>query len=51
MVGFDVADWSRTPKELEGIDCFAGDGERDAFMARTDILVELLPLTPQTQGI
>ncbi len=30
---------------------FAGDGERDAFLARTDILVSLLPLTPETRGI
>ena len=51
MVGFDVAGWSRTPKELEGIDCFAGDGELDAFLVRTDILVALLPFTPQTKGI
>jgi glyoxylate/hydroxypyruvate reductase len=51
VVGFDVAGWSRTPKELVGVDCFAGAAELDAFLARTDILVALLPLTPQTQGI
>ena len=51
VVGFDVAGWSRTAKELDGIDCYAGAEELDAFLARTDILVTLLPLTPQTQGI
>lgn len=51
MVGFDVAGWSRSAKDIEGIDCFSGTGELDAFLARTDILVVLLPLTPQTQGI
>ena len=51
LVGFDVAGWSRTPKEIEDIDCYAGQDELSAFLARTDILVALLPLTPQTQGI
>lgn len=51
VMGFDVAGWSRTPKELEGIDCFAGAQDLDAFLARTDILVALLPSTPQTKGI
>ena len=50
MTGFDVAGWSRQQKTIEGIECFAGDG-RDAFLARTDILVCLLPLTPETRGI
>ena len=51
VVGFEVAGWSRTPKELDGIECFAGAEELDAFLARTDILVALLPFTPQTKGI
>ena len=50
MTGFDVAGWSRQQKTIEGIECFAGDG-RDAFLARTDILVCLLPLTAETRGI
>ena len=50
MVGFDVAGWSRQDKTIEGIECFSGDG-RDAFLARSDILVCLLPLTPETRGI
>lgn len=50
-LGFDVAGWSRTQKTLEGIACFAGQAGLDAFLARTDILVCLLPLTPETRGI
>jgi glyoxylate/hydroxypyruvate reductase A len=50
MMGFDVAAWSRTRKEAEGVRTFAGE-ELDAFLARTDILVSLLPLTPDTRGI
>ena len=51
VMGFDVAGWSRSPKTLDGIRTFAGEGELDAFLARTDILVCLLPLTPATRGI
>ena len=50
-IGFTVAGWSRSRKALPGITCFAGDAELPAFLARTDILVCLLPLTPTTRGI
>jgi glyoxylate/hydroxypyruvate reductase A len=50
-LGFEVAGWSTTRKHLAGIRSFAGAGERDAFLARTDILVVLLPHTPATHGI
>lgn len=50
-IGFDVAGWSSTPKAISGIKCFAGEAELGAFLARTDVLVCLLPLTPQTRGI
>ncbi|HEX6141749.1 MAG TPA: glyoxylate/hydroxypyruvate reductase A [Geminicoccaceae bacterium] len=49
--GFQVAGWSRTPKEIEGVDSFAGDDGLGPFLARTDILVCLLPLTASTRGI
>lgn len=47
---FDVAGWARGPKQIDGITCYAGEGGLDAFLARTDILVNLLPLTPETRG-
>ena len=50
-LGFPVAGWSRTKKHVEGIESFAGDGELKPFLARTDILTCLLPLTPATRGI
>jgi len=50
-LGFQLAGWSRTPKEVPGIAHFSGDDGLDAFLARTDILVALLPLTAETQGI
>lgn len=51
MIGFDVAGWSRSPKTIEGLATYAGPQELDAFLARTDILVCLLPLTPETEGM
>jgi glyoxylate/hydroxypyruvate reductase A len=50
-IGFDVAGWSRSRKQIPGVECFAGDAELAAFLGRTDILVCLLPLTPATRGI
>jgi glyoxylate/hydroxypyruvate reductase A len=49
-LGFTVLGWSRSPKQIEGVRTFAGDAF-DAFLAETDILVCLLPLTPDTTGI
>jgi glyoxylate/hydroxypyruvate reductase A len=50
-LGFRVAGWSRTPKSISGVECFHGAAGLDAFLARTEILVCLLPLTPQTDGL
>jgi glyoxylate/hydroxypyruvate reductase A len=49
-LGFRVLGWSRTAKSLPGIETFAGD-RLDAFLGETDILICLLPLTPDTMGI
>lgn len=51
MLGFNVAGWSRTRKVIEAVESFAGETELDAFLARTDILVCLLPATAETDGI
>ena len=48
-LGFKVAGWSRTPKTLANIETFHGGP--DAFLARTEILVCLLPHTRDTQGL
>jgi glyoxylate/hydroxypyruvate reductase A len=50
VMGFDVAGWSRSPKTIEGLATFAGAEGMTPFLARTDILVSLLPLTPETRG-
>ena len=50
-IGFNVAGWSTTPKAIESVRAFHGPAARDAFLARTEILVCLLPLTDDTRGI
>ncbi len=50
-LGFDVAGWSRTAKDLPGVACFAGPDGLAPFLARTEILVCLLPLTAETADI
>jgi glyoxylate/hydroxypyruvate reductase len=49
-LGFDCAGWSRSRHEVDGVQCHAGSDELPAFLARTDILVCLLPLTDSTRG-
>ncbi|MBX5040731.1 glyoxylate/hydroxypyruvate reductase A [Rhizobium lentis] len=49
VMGFNVIGWSRTRKEIGGVETFDAS-ELDSFLARTDILVGLLPLTPETTG-
>ena len=50
-LGFQVAGWSRSVKSEPGIDCYNGEEGLAHFLARTDILVVLLPLTDDTRGI
>ncbi|MDK9696055.1 MAG: glyoxylate/hydroxypyruvate reductase A [Siculibacillus sp.] len=50
-LGFHVTGWSRSPRDIDGIECFAGTYGLGPFLERTDILVVLLPLTDDTRGI
>lgn len=49
--GFECAGWSRSKHKMEGIVSFEGLGQIGAFLARTDILICLLPLTDSTRHI
>ena len=48
---FPVNGWSRTPHAIDGVRGFCGPQDFDAFLRATRILVNLLPLTPETDRI
>ncbi|MCJ9429457.1 2-hydroxyacid dehydrogenase [Kordiimonas marina] len=51
-IGYNLASWSRSPKPAEdGIRHFHGMDQLNDFLARTDILVGLLPSTKETEGL
>lgn len=49
--GFNVAGWARSPKSIDGVESFHGRSGLAPFLARTEILAVMLPLTPETEGI
>lgn len=51
QLGFDVTGWSRRPKEIAGLTCLSGPDGLQQALSTAEILVLLLPDTPQTQGI
>jgi glyoxylate/hydroxypyruvate reductase len=50
MMGFKVVGWSRTQKTTSNVECFA-QHQLDQFLAKTDILISLLPATTETDGL
>jgi glyoxylate/hydroxypyruvate reductase A len=48
---FPVLGWSRSPRQLAGVRCFAGAGQLEPFLQASRILVCLLPLTADTENI
>ncbi len=49
--GFATRGWSRSAKSIEGVSVFSGSAKIADFLDRLEILVCLLPLTPETRGI
>lgn len=50
-LGFNTRGWSRSPKSVDGISCFAGADTLEGFLAANEIVVSMLPLTPNTRGM
>ena len=48
---FPVNGWSRSPKQLDGVTTYSGAESFDAFLGASRVLVNLLPLTPDTRDI
>ena len=49
--GFNINGWSQTAKTIDGIEVFAGQEALGNFLAQSDILICMLPLTAQTRNI
>lgn len=50
-LGFDVAGWARSSREIPGVTAVSGDDGLDWLLGRSEIVICLLPLTAQTRGI
>ncbi|KQS87956.1 MULTISPECIES: 2-hydroxyacid dehydrogenase [unclassified Rhizobium] len=50
VMGFKTVGWSRSKKVIDGVETF-DEAQLDSFLGKTDFLVGLLPLTPDTKGI
>lgn len=51
QAGFNVAGWSRSAKSLDGVETLDGEDGLTALLAKSDILVCLVPLTDETRGL
>lgn len=50
-LGFKIKGWALNEKEIAGVSTFAGDKKLAQFLNGTDILINILPVTPQTENI
>jgi len=51
QVGFSISGWSRRPRQIDKIVCFAGMTAFGDFLKSSNILICLLPLTMKTRNI
>ncbi|NIE99421.1 glyoxylate/hydroxypyruvate reductase GhrA [Pantoea sp. Acro-805] len=49
--GFPLRCWSRTPKTIDGVQAFHGREQLDAFLDGTQVVIDLLPTTPETTNL
>ena len=51
MFQYPINGYSRNLKEIEGVNCFSGEHGLTEFLKNTRVLVNLLPLTVETENI
>ena len=51
MIGYQVSGWARSPRENAPFPVHAGKEALPRFLEEIDILVNLLPRTPETTGL
>lgn len=51
QVGFKLTGWANSKKNIEGLKSYAGNEELNDFLSTAELLVCLLPLTPETESI
>jgi glyoxylate/hydroxypyruvate reductase A len=49
--GYSIAGWAKNPKQLDGVEVFSGSEAFKGFLSRSRVVVNALPLTPQTENI
>lgn len=50
-LGYRVRGWSRSPKQVEGVECFAGPEGLAPCIAACHVVVSILPLTAETRRL
>ncbi len=50
-MGYQVSGWSNSPKEIAQVKSYVGQEQLSEFLAHSQILINLLPLTEENTGI
>ena len=51
QLGFQVKGWAASPKAIPGVESYVGQDGLAACLAEADVLINILPLTPHTEGL
>jgi len=50
-LNFPVLGWSRSPKDIPGIECHSGEDGLAHVLSRAEIVILLMPFTPETENL